>query len=165
MEQLETVKRLVTLAGSSRSDLLRLRPLVREIVAARLSRRYGVDLEREPERAEALLGKGRAWELVRPDLRARRIATPLAGRGANWNNSSRNWRTSDGTTRHEISASSRSPRWGRGSRARSNGQWWASVTFSNWSCSGCSPMATCSSKTSRAWPRPSSPAPSPRPRR
>ena len=67
VEQLETVKRLVTLAGSSQWDVFRLRPLVREIVTARLSRRHGVDLERDPERAESLLGKGRAWELVRPD--------------------------------------------------------------------------------------------------
>ncbi len=67
VEQFETIRRLVLLAGSSRSDLLRLRPLVRDIVGARLSRRYGVDLEREPERAGSLLGGGRVWELVRPD--------------------------------------------------------------------------------------------------
>ena len=70
VEQFETVKRSVILARSSRSDLLRLRPLVREIVAARLSRRYGVDLEREPALAASLLGQGRAWELVRVDSAA-----------------------------------------------------------------------------------------------
>jgi hypothetical protein len=67
LEQLDTVKRLVMLAGSSQGDLFRLRPLVRDIVAARLSRGYGVDLAREPQRAALLLGHGRAWELVRPD--------------------------------------------------------------------------------------------------
>jgi hypothetical protein len=67
VEQFETVKRSVILARSSQSDLLRLRPLVREIVAARLSRRYGVDLEREPERAALLMGESRAWELARLD--------------------------------------------------------------------------------------------------
>ena len=70
VEQFETVKRSVILARSSQTDLLRLRPLVREIVAARLSRRYGVDLEREPELAASLLGQGRAWELVRVDSAA-----------------------------------------------------------------------------------------------
>jgi hypothetical protein len=70
VEEFETVKRSVILARSSQSDLLRLRPLVREIVAARLSRRYGVDLQREPERAASLLGEGRARELVRPDFAA-----------------------------------------------------------------------------------------------
>jgi hypothetical protein len=67
VEQYESIRRLVLLAGSSRSDLLRLRPLVRDIVAARLSRRYGIDLEREPARAGSLLGERRVWELVRPD--------------------------------------------------------------------------------------------------
>jgi hypothetical protein len=67
VEQLETVRRRVFLAGTSRADLFRLRPLVREIVATRLSRRWGVDLEREPERVRALLRDGPAWELVRPD--------------------------------------------------------------------------------------------------
>jgi hypothetical protein len=67
LEQFDTVKRLVTLAGSSQGDLFRLRPLVRDVVTARLSRGYGVDLEREPQKAALLLGHGRAWELVRPD--------------------------------------------------------------------------------------------------
>jgi hypothetical protein len=67
VEQLETVKRLVALAGASRFDLFRLRPLVREIVSARLSRRYGVALERDPDRAETLLQSSRAWGLLGPD--------------------------------------------------------------------------------------------------
>jgi hypothetical protein len=44
----------------------RLRPLLREIAAHRLSMRFGVDLDREHERARELTG-GEAWELVRPE--------------------------------------------------------------------------------------------------
>jgi hypothetical protein len=44
----------------------RLRPLLREIAANRLSMRFGVDLDREHERARELIG-GEAWELVRPE--------------------------------------------------------------------------------------------------
>ncbi len=70
-EQFETVKLWVAIARYSRSDLyFRLRTPVRDIVAARLSRSYGVDLEREPDRAAGILGEGRAWELVRPDYRS-----------------------------------------------------------------------------------------------
>ena len=46
----------------------RLRPIVREIAAARLAR-HGVSLDRQPVRARALLG-AQAWELVRPDREA-----------------------------------------------------------------------------------------------
>ncbi len=44
----------------------RLRPILREIAAYRLSMRFGVDLDREHERAQELVG-GDAWELVRPE--------------------------------------------------------------------------------------------------
>ncbi len=44
---------------------LRLRPVLREIAAHRLSRRYGVDLDGEPARARELVGAA-AWEIVRP---------------------------------------------------------------------------------------------------
>lgn len=44
----------------------RLRPILREIAAHRLSMRFGVDLDREHERAQELIGGG-AWELVRPE--------------------------------------------------------------------------------------------------
>jgi hypothetical protein len=44
----------------------RLRPLVQDVAAARLAGRHGVDLERMPGRARALVGP-RTWELVRPD--------------------------------------------------------------------------------------------------
>jgi hypothetical protein len=45
---------------------VRLRPILREIAAHRLWMRFGVDLEREPERARELVGPN-AWELVRPE--------------------------------------------------------------------------------------------------
>ena len=44
----------------------RLRPILREIAAHRLSMRFGVDLDREHERARELIGV-EAWELVRPE--------------------------------------------------------------------------------------------------
>lgn len=44
----------------------RLRPLLREIAAQRLRRRYGVELDREPARARELVPSA-AWEVVRPD--------------------------------------------------------------------------------------------------
>jgi len=68
IEQLETLSRTLSAAGWNQAELhYRLRPVVRAIVAARLSRRHGVDLDREPERARMLLGDGRTWELARPD--------------------------------------------------------------------------------------------------
>jgi hypothetical protein len=71
VEQFETIKLWFAIARYSRSDLyFRLRLPVRDIVAARLSRSYGVDLQREPDRAAAILGDGRAWEVVRPDYRS-----------------------------------------------------------------------------------------------
>jgi hypothetical protein len=45
---------------------LRLRPVLREIAAHRLLKRYGVDLDAEPARARELVGAA-AWEVVRPD--------------------------------------------------------------------------------------------------
>ena len=67
--QLESVARALDLAEASAFDLHRvLRPIVREIAAARLAR-HGVSLDRQPERARALLGP-QAWELVRPDREA-----------------------------------------------------------------------------------------------
>jgi hypothetical protein len=66
--QLETIVRTLSGAEWIQAELhYRLRPLVREIAAARLSRRHGVDLDRQPERARALIGEGRVWELVRPE--------------------------------------------------------------------------------------------------
>ena len=47
----------------------RVRPLVRQIVAAQLARTYGIDLDSRPDRAEQLVGPW-TWQLIRPDLTA-----------------------------------------------------------------------------------------------
>jgi hypothetical protein len=44
----------------------RLLPILREAAAARLVSRHGVELERRPDAARALLGE-EVWELLRPD--------------------------------------------------------------------------------------------------
>jgi hypothetical protein len=40
---------------------------VREIVATDLLHQHGVDLDRSPQEAHAILGDGYAWDLTRPD--------------------------------------------------------------------------------------------------
>jgi hypothetical protein len=45
---------------------VRMRPLLREVAAHRLRTKYGVELEREPERARELLPAD-VWEVVRPE--------------------------------------------------------------------------------------------------
>jgi hypothetical protein len=76
--QLESIARALDLAEASAFDLHHaLRPIVREIAAARLVRR-GISLDRQPDRARALLG-AQTWELVRPDREA--PARGLGGRG------------------------------------------------------------------------------------
>lgn len=45
---------------------VRLRPVLREIAAYRVRKRYGVELATEPERARELIGSA-AWEIVRPN--------------------------------------------------------------------------------------------------
>ena len=66
LPQLDSITQAVSFAQASAFDLhYRLRPILREVAAARLARR-GVVLDREPQRARALLGEP-AWELVRPD--------------------------------------------------------------------------------------------------
>ncbi len=63
---LERVEREVVLATGTAFDVhYRLRPTLRTIASGLLLRR-GVDLERAPDRAEALVGPT-VWELVRPD--------------------------------------------------------------------------------------------------
>jgi hypothetical protein len=69
LPQLQSLERHLAGSRSSTVELhVHLRPVVRQIAGARLDRRYGVDLERDPERAMTLLGE-RTWELVRPDRR------------------------------------------------------------------------------------------------
>jgi len=50
-------------AGSAHHRLL---PLLRAAAAARLASRHGIELDRRPEAARALLGE-EVWELLRPD--------------------------------------------------------------------------------------------------
>jgi hypothetical protein len=66
---LARVEREVTLASGTAFDVhFRLRPLLQQLAAGLLLRR-GVDLERDPAGAEALVGP-HLWELVRPDRAA-----------------------------------------------------------------------------------------------
>lgn len=53
----------VASAGSAHHRLL---PLLRSAAEARLASRHGVELDRRPDAARALLGE-EAWELLRPD--------------------------------------------------------------------------------------------------
>ena len=69
LRQLESMQRKLDLAELSAFDLHHgLRPIVRDIAAARLAR-HGVALDRQPARARALLGED-AWELARADREA-----------------------------------------------------------------------------------------------
>ena len=53
-------------AGRNEADLhARLRPMLREVAAARLQRRHGITLDRDAAAARALLGE-ELWEVVRP---------------------------------------------------------------------------------------------------
>jgi hypothetical protein len=66
LEQLRQIDRALTAAQASEVGVDRdLRPLFRPIAAMRLARR-GVDLDRHPEKARAILGE-QLWELVRAD--------------------------------------------------------------------------------------------------
>ena len=66
LEQLRRVDERLTAARASEVGVDRdLRPLFRGIAAARLARR-GVDVDRHPEEARAILGE-ELWELVRAD--------------------------------------------------------------------------------------------------
>ena len=94
--QLETIRRGLTEAGMSQAELhYRLAPMIREIAAARLSRRHGVDLDRQPERARALIGDGRVWELAGPGTGHWTIAR-AAGHARSWKSFWMSWRGSDG---------------------------------------------------------------------
>ncbi|HEX6725339.1 MAG TPA: hypothetical protein VF073_08820 [Gaiella sp.] len=63
---LARVEREVTLATGTAFDVhFRLRPMLQSLSASLLLRR-GIDVERNPARAETLLGPD-VWELVRPD--------------------------------------------------------------------------------------------------
>ena len=64
---LARVEREVTLGVANAYDLhYRLRPRLRAIVTSRLADRRGIDVERQPEAAQAAV-EPVVWELVRPD--------------------------------------------------------------------------------------------------
>lgn len=68
VDHFEAYRLRLAVASSTQSDLhFRLRRRVRRIASARLSRRHGIDLDREPERAAQVMGGSRAWDLIRPD--------------------------------------------------------------------------------------------------
>jgi hypothetical protein len=65
--ELDRFDRLVVLGTGNEFDLhYRLRPLLRQLAADRLYARHGIDLDRDPERAQPLLGDELA-ALVSPD--------------------------------------------------------------------------------------------------
>lgn len=67
LPELARLEREVTLSTTTAFDLhFRLRPVLRRISARMLGSRRGIDLERSPSAARALLGE-ELWELVRPD--------------------------------------------------------------------------------------------------
>ena len=77
-ESLSVMEDDVALAQAGEFDVhYRLRPQLRDIAAAGLAMRSGIDLDREPERAREQLSS-ETWELVRPD-RTRPEGTGTAG--------------------------------------------------------------------------------------
>ncbi len=78
--QFERIERALMAASWNESHLYEsMRPLVREILAARLRRHHRIDLVRDPERAHAVVGDGYAWSLARPERTA-----PLGAGGRGW---------------------------------------------------------------------------------
>ena len=76
VRELQRIDRLVGLGCATEFDLhYRLRPLLRELASERLHGGHGVELDRDPERASALLDDD-LWELVRPDRRLGRRSDP-----------------------------------------------------------------------------------------
>jgi len=74
--ELEKIDRLVVLGAANEFDLhYRLRPLLRQVAGDRLYGLYGVELDRDPERARQLLGEG-FWELVSAERKVGRRTGP-----------------------------------------------------------------------------------------
>jgi hypothetical protein len=66
-EELLRMDREIVLGAADADHAHRqLLPLLRNVAAARLAGRHGVELERRPETARSLLGED-VWELLRPD--------------------------------------------------------------------------------------------------
>ena len=67
LAELDRTERAVLLSASTAFDLhYRLRPILREIAAQRLSTRRGLGLDTDTEASRAVVGET-TWELVRPD--------------------------------------------------------------------------------------------------
>jgi hypothetical protein len=78
--QFEKIERALVAASWNESHLYEsMRPLVREIVTARLRRHHRIDLDRAPDRAHAVVGDGYAWSLVRSERKP-----PLGPGGRGW---------------------------------------------------------------------------------
>jgi len=78
--QFEKIERALVAASWNESHLYQsMRPLVREILTARLRGNHRVDLERSPDRAHAVVGDGYAWSLARPEREP-----PLGPGGRGW---------------------------------------------------------------------------------
>jgi hypothetical protein len=67
LPELERTERAVLLSASTAFDVhYRLRPILREIAAQRLSTRRGLSLDHDEEASRLVVGET-TWELVRPD--------------------------------------------------------------------------------------------------
>jgi hypothetical protein len=74
--ELDRIDRLVVLGAANEFDLhYRLRPLLRQVAGDRLYGHYGVELDRDPERARQLLGE-ELWELVSAEREVGRRTGP-----------------------------------------------------------------------------------------
>ena len=74
--ELDRIDRLVVLGAANEFDLhYRLRPVLRQLAGERLYARYGLELDRDPERARPLLGDD-LWQLVRPEREVGRRSGP-----------------------------------------------------------------------------------------
>jgi hypothetical protein len=74
--ELDRIDRLVVLGAANEFDLhYRLRPLLRQLAGDRLYGHYGVELDRDPERARQLLG-GELWQLVSEERQLGRRTGP-----------------------------------------------------------------------------------------
>jgi hypothetical protein len=72
-QQLEWLERQVGDADAAGYELpYRFQPFIRNIAAAALVRKHGIVIDRDPERAEAIVGD-RIWQLIRPDDPVRKL--------------------------------------------------------------------------------------------
>ena len=127
---------------------LRLRPILREIAADGL-RRHGVELDAQPQAAQELL---RAPDVgaVRPD-HPRPADSPSRAACPKQLDAVLDDLEALLDKRRAASRHVAAP--AEAILDEVERPWSASARSSSWSCSRCSPTATCSSRTCRAWPR------------